>query len=43
MDVTLSTLESIGNYKYFPFPQKTMVRSGWIISDSDLTTLTRVG
>ena len=43
MDVTMSTLESTGNYKYFPFPQKTMVRSGWIISDSDLTTLTRVG
>ena len=29
-------LESTGNYKYSPFlPQKTMLKSGWIISDPD--------
>ena len=37
-------LESTGNYKYSPFlRQKTMLKSGWIISDPDQTTLTRVG
>ena len=51
MDIAMSSfeqdksLESTGNYKYVPPPTflpKTMLKSGWTISDLDWTTLTRV-
>ena len=41
----IELLKALGNYKYshFPPPQKTMLKSGWLISDPAWTTLTRPG
>ena len=48
MDVSMSSFKiklliSFGNYSPTPPPKKTMLKSGWIISDPALTTLTRGG
>ena len=48
MDVTSSSfqielLKALTTTNTPPPPKKTMLKSGWILSDPELTTLTRVG
>ena len=45
MDIKIKLLSALATIKlYFPSPpKKTMLKSGWIISDLDYTTSTRVG
>ena len=44
MDIKIKLMKALATTNIPPFPpKKTMLKSGWIISNLDLTTLTRVG
>ena len=45
MDIKIKLMKALAttNIPPSPPPKKTMLKSGWIISNLDLTTLTKVG